>query len=50
LKRVEWKRKKEEKNLQKVLQKRDEYLPLLPRRKLLERATEKAERVETKGF
>ena len=42
--------KKKKKIFKKFCRNEIEYLPLLPRRKLLERATKKAERVETKGF
>jgi hypothetical protein len=42
--------KKKKKIFKKFCRNEDEYLPLLPRRKLLERVVEEAKRVETKGF
>jgi hypothetical protein len=42
--------KKKKKIFKKFCRNEDEYLPLLPRGKPLERVVEEAERVETKGF
>jgi hypothetical protein len=49
-KRLSGGEKKKKKIFKKFCGNEVEYLPLLPRRKLLARVTEKAERVETKGF